>query len=428
MRMNDHGQYVPQADNDSCPQECGLCLSVCPFSPDGEDEDLLGRRHFAAVEGIHHLPQTGFHLACAAGYSRMADHRKQGASGGLGTWLCETLLKKGLVDRVLCVSPLGQDGKLCASVCCQSPQTVRACAGSCYHPVEFSGVLRMALTEPARYAIVALPCVCKGVRRSMQRMPRLAERITYVIGLVCGQTKSRQFAEAVCRTAGEEVSVMNRILFRTSEGGRDASDLRAKVWSRLAENGERTVSWTGRLYRYWRNRYFTPNACDFCDDVFAETADVALMDAWLPQFVRDPQGHSMVLVRHPDLLGLLRTGQTAGELDLNEVPVETVLANQRPVLAGKRRDIRVRIEMARSRGEPTPAKRTHLFGRRPWFGRRWLVRTMRKIALASAREWAACQGDLRKFERRMAGFERAARVARLLDRLAGRLAPGGRES
>lgn len=39
-------------------------------------------------------------------------------------------------------------------------------------------------------------------------------------------------------------------------------------------------------------------ACDFCDDVFAETADIALGDAWLPEYVQDGNGTNVVVTRN----------------------------------------------------------------------------------------------------------------------------------
>ena len=44
--------------------------------------------------------------------------------------------------------------------------------------------------------------------------------------------------------------------------------------------------------------YFKLNPCNYCDDVFAELADVVFMDAWLPKYSKDPLGHSLVINRN----------------------------------------------------------------------------------------------------------------------------------
>ena len=49
----------------------------------------------------------------------------------------------------------------------------------------------------------------------------------------------------------------------------------------------------GLPYHLWHYQYFKHNACNFCDDVFGETADITFMDAWLPEYVRDYKGTSL---------------------------------------------------------------------------------------------------------------------------------------
>ena len=46
---------------------------------------------------------------------------------------------------------------------------------------------------------------------------------------------------------------------------------------------------------------FQVNACNYCDDIFAETADVAFGDGWLPEYKMDWQGTNVVVSRHPDI-------------------------------------------------------------------------------------------------------------------------------
>ena len=48
----------------------------------------------------------------------------------------------------------------------------------------------------------------------------------------------------------------------------------------------------------WHRLWIWPfkyKACDFCDDVFAETADVVVGDAWIPKYLT--QGNSLVVTR-----------------------------------------------------------------------------------------------------------------------------------
>lgn len=55
------------------------------------------------------------------------------------------------------------------------------------------------------------------------------------------------------------------------------------------------------IFSIWSDGYFKYNACNYYDDVFAKVADVTLMDAWLPEYERDPKGHSLIIICNPTL-------------------------------------------------------------------------------------------------------------------------------
>jgi hypothetical protein len=121
------------------------------------------------------------------------------------------------------------------------------------------------------------------------------------------------------------------------------------------------VHWSEGIAPVWTNRYFTPNACDFCDDAFAEAADISFMDAWLPEFACDWQGRSIVLVRKRDMCSLLRDFSDRGDLALEQIGIDRVIESQSGVLFSKRAEIAVRIKSAEEFGRVVPAKRRSLF-------------------------------------------------------------------
>ncbi|MBK7765543.1 MAG: Coenzyme F420 hydrogenase/dehydrogenase, beta subunit C-terminal domain [Sulfuritalea sp.] len=88
---------------------------------------------------------------------------------------------------------------------------------------------------------------------------------------------------------------------------------------------------------------FKPRACDFCDDVFAETADIAVMDAWLDQYVNDGRGTSLVITRSGALKALLDSGSATGGLHLEPVSESDVVESQRGGLNHRRAGLRYRL-------------------------------------------------------------------------------------
>src|SRR5699024_10311279 len=58
----------------------------------------------------------------------------------------------------------------------------------------------------------------------------------------------------------------------------------------------------------WGHAMMQLNACNYCDDIFAETADIVLGDAWLPEFEDEWRGTNVVINRNQDLEGILTQG------------------------------------------------------------------------------------------------------------------------
>jgi len=334
MQWNRYGEYNPVAVS-PCTTECGLCLKVCPFADSGENEDIIAELLYGAAPGIQHRSETGYYLAAYVGYSER--HRATSASGGMATWLLEALLAEGVVDHVICVAPTGDPERLFAFKVFDTAEDVRTGAGSAYYPVEMSEVIRQVLEVPGRYAVTGLPCFLKAIRLAQQRNKKLRERVVVTVGLVCGQLKSRQFTEYIADLAGVRGEVTG---VRYRGKSLDQPAINYHYMFMAADGEEHKIFWNEGISEAWTNRWFTPRACSYCDDVFAECADVTCMDAWLPEYSQDSRGTSLVLVRSPAVREVLERGQGAS---LDPIPVERVIQSQAGVVAVKRQHLACRL-------------------------------------------------------------------------------------
>jgi len=360
MRFNKFGEYSVFDANRNCSVNCELCLEVCPFSNQVENEDSLAEKEFADIPGIKHRSESGYYLSALVGYSNLNSHRVNGASGGLTTWTLETLLKQEMADFVACVSPAKDSDKLFKFVISSTPEDVRACSKSCYYPVETSEIIHHILTHDGRYAVIGLPCFVKAFRLAMQVRKKLRQRVRFLLGLVCGQGKSKFFAEYICSLGGGDPRYLEEITFRIKDNKRSASDygLRFVCESTNHTNGhEGTVFWTEGMDRAWCDRYFTLNACDYCDDLFAELADVSFMDAWLPKYTRDSAGTNLVIIRNPTFKELFQKGSDTGEIKVDTIDIESVIYSQRGALLSKRNGLAKRLTFAKKLKRQVPKKR-----------------------------------------------------------------------
>ena len=359
IEWNAYGEYIAVDRHQRCSAKCSLCLQVCPFAPDAENEDSLGEKLFASFPGIQHRTETGYYLQGSVGYSNVHNQRINGSSGGLATWMLETLLSNNLVDNVLCVAPNSERDTLFHFAVCSTPEQVRACAKSSYYPVELSAVLRQVAAEEGRYALIGQPCAIKAVRLAMQKMPLLRRRITHVLGIVCGQQKGKFFSEYVTTLQGADPQNLVALHFREKDPNRPATDygLRYECADDQGRQAGGTVYWSEGMATAWLRRYFTLNACNYCDDLFAELADATFMDAWLPKYSGDWRGTSIVLTRDPSLQSLIDKGLAEGELVMEPLAVEQVIQSQAGGLANKRTVLAKRLSWGVEHQQWPPLKR-----------------------------------------------------------------------
>jgi coenzyme F420-reducing hydrogenase beta subunit len=222
-----------------------------------------------------------------------------------------------------------------------------------------SAVVSAILENEGRYAVIGLPCVLKALRKAEQVNSRLRDRITYHLGLVCGQQKSTLFADYICALGGGHPRRMSAVRFRVKDRARPASDygMGFTCGKTEAPEFEGTVYWTEGMKEAWGKGYFKLQACDYCDDLFAELADAAYMDAWLPGYTNDPSGTSMVVVRRPELAELFRAAASSGQVYLEGMDPAQVVRSQQSALRVKRDRLAERLAFARDRGWAVPTKR-----------------------------------------------------------------------
>ena len=337
IRWNERGGYNPVESEGyvECNKNCHLCYQVCPAHGYTKNETEIGTSLYGNIPDIHFRKETGYYLDSYVGYSK--DHRPAGASGGMASWTLETLLTSGEVDAVAAVSRTANPDKLFEFKICHSVEDIRACGRSAYYPVEISQVIQYVLQNEGRYAIICLPCVCKAVRLAQEKLPKLKRRITHVLGLTCGHQCSKFFAEYICALGGGDPHELREIIFRTKDLSQPASNPGITFRSGKGDTEvHKQVLWKDGVGSAYTNGYFQIPGCFYCDDVFAECADITFMDAWLSEYVKDPEGTSLVVVRGNQLKKMLQEATQRGCLSCQLLPIKKIIQSQRGVLERKR--------------------------------------------------------------------------------------------
>jgi hypothetical protein len=124
------------------------------------------------------------------------------------------------------------------------------------------------------------------------------------------------------------------------------------------ESGDKgKVYYNEGVSKVWSNRWFTLNACNYCDDIFAECADVVFMDAWLPEYIPDYKGVNLLLLRSAALKEIIDEGIRSKTICLDHISIGELIQSQEGIIHDKKDHLAYQLYLNRKNGLPTPVKR-----------------------------------------------------------------------
>lgn len=337
MEMDKYGQLRPGGDRAWLREESEVFARTCPFSPTSANEDVLAHDLFPNAD--YHAT-IGRFVSAYVGYAATDGFRDRGSSGGMVSWVLEELMRKGLVDGVAHVVPT-EDDRFFRYRISRTPEEIRGGAKSRYYPVEASEVLESIRHTPGRYAIVGVPCFIKAVQLLRREDPVYRERIAYTLGLFCGHMKSARFVESFAMQIGVPIEEVRSVEFRIKDTSRPASTYTAQLTTK--DGAEHRRDWWNLVDGDWGSGFFQYEACNFCDDVIAETADISFGDAWVEPYSSDGRGTNVIVVRSPEVQALIATGIEDGRLCLEKVDEEFVVETQAAGFRQRREGLAYRL-------------------------------------------------------------------------------------
>jgi len=343
MVLDGHGELKPRGEPGWMRHGPPAFARTCPSSPVALDETRIAAELFPGAacsdEGM------GRFLGAYVGFAAEPGWRERGSSGGLVSWVAAELLRTGRVDGVAHVGP-SDNGRLFCYRLSRSLAEIQAGAKSRYYPVDMSEVLAEIRAVPGRYAVVGVPCFIKAVQLLRREDALVRERVVVTLGLFCGHMKSARLVESFAQQMQVPLAEVEGMDFRLKDARRPANWYTAQFRLRDGRTAQR--DWFHLAEGDWGAGFFQNEACNFCDDVMAETADISFGDAWVEPYASDGRGTNVVIARSPEMQALLSRALATRRLALDPVGADFVARTQAAGLRQRREGLAYRLTWRRS--------------------------------------------------------------------------------
>lgn len=415
MKWSDDGFLVPQLTSDYSPRGEE---KVCPFNPHPDDsvrtEDELSKEFQGDL--AKSAPRIGRLVDTYVGYSK--DYRLTSSSGGLATYFSESLLRGGYVDAVVSVHPSDDQEDRFEFAFTTDPEKVVRASETKYFPVTYAEVLQRIRNYEGRVAITGVGCFIKSIRLLQHYDPIFREKIVFTIGIICGGLKSAFFSDYLADKAGSHTGYLSP-RFRVKDPSSSANDYSYQCIDERTEDLKKIkMRSVGDM---WGSGYFKALACDVCDDVTTELADISLGDAWLPDYQSDGKGQNVIVTRSKIADDLKREGIRSGSLAVAPLPLNDFLRSQKGSFNHRHKGLKYRLSILNRQGVKTPPKR---YDNQDISWRFKLVQNCRmKTRFQSLKVWREVR-NAESFERKMSPIKNRLRILTELyhiDRLPGRI-------
>src|SRR5690554_5299015 len=350
MSWNKEGFLNPTSETPE--NESEESLKVCPFNP-FPDKEVRTENEIAKIflnDAPNRHLRVGHYYNTYVGYSNK--YRLTSSSGGMATYLIDQLLNKNIVDAVVTVKE-GKDSFYEYSVI-RSTDELISTSETKYYPVTLGTVINQLRTSNERFAIVGIACFIKSVRLLQFYHPELKEKIKFTIGIICGGVKSRFFAEYLAGKSGVSNNQFSKPQFRIKDHNSSASDY---SFGCKDTKGELHTIKMKKVGDMWGSGMFKNNACDFCDDVTTELADISLGDAWLNPYNQDGKGTNVMVTRSKLAEKLINDGIIDKELSVDPLDFNQFLSSQQGSFNHRHLALGYRIKLAKKKGLTIPPKR-----------------------------------------------------------------------
>ncbi|MHA3083447.1 Coenzyme F420 hydrogenase/dehydrogenase, beta subunit C-terminal domain [Acinetobacter sp. ANC 5383] len=345
MVWNNEGFLIPELSYNSTQDEM---IKVCPFGIKQKNEDELGEIFLKKPE-IYYDEKIGYYYGLYAGYSNQ--FRETSSSGGIATFIFQKLLEQKVVDHLFIVKELegGYAYQFFSDI-----KAITQISKTRYTPVTLEKLFLELGALDGKVAVVGVACFVKAIRLKQLVDPILKEKIAFIVGIICGGLKSRYYTDYLAQEAGCQVEY-SHAQYRVKNKKSYALDYKFTCIEKPSKKIHMVEMKT--LGDMWGTGLFKSNACDFCDDVLTELADISLGDAWIDPYDKQGLGNNIIITRSTISEKIIHEGELAHLLKIESLSRENIIKSQNGSFNHRRNGLLYRVKNAEHREKVVPNKR-----------------------------------------------------------------------
>lgn len=364
-------------------------IKVCPFNPQPDKEvateDEIAQEFLTTA--TYSDNRIGRYNQTYVGYAK--EYRATSSSGGIATFIFQQLLEQKIVDHLFIVKEV--EGTY-AYQWFNDAESIENISKTRYIPVTLEKLFLEINSKNGKIAVSGVACFIKAIRLKQHYYPELKNKIPFLIGIICGGLKSKFFTDYLAQKSGI-VGEYNKQEYRIKDLNSTAIDYSFGAYDTSAKFHQLKMKTVGDM---WGTGLFKSKACDFCDDVTTELADISLGDAWLAPYNKEGEGTSVIVTRSALAEELIQKGILEHKLALEVLSVDRFKASQEGSFKHRQKAIAYRLSKLKKENQWVPYKRSRLYQTIPFEFK--LVQKQRMLLRKQSNAYWKDLKDAQKFE------------------------------
>lgn len=333
------GRFLPQIDDERCNNKkgCHRCYDSCPGV--GVDLMKIARERFTDP-GTQEDKMCGRYLKCYTGYSNDHEVRYHCASGGMVSQFLIWLLENKKIDGAVVTKFDSENPLLATSFIATTREEIISARSSKYSPVSLHNAAQdIKAAKGMHYVVVGLPCHIEGMRKLMAIDKKLREKISGLFAIYCSCGRTFYMTEHVFKERGiskndltyfqyRDEGCLGKMVAKSSEKGGGTIKVVNCHSESILYDDERVYKEHFQSYYHPLRSFFIPRRCLLCIDHYGELGDICFGDIHIKPYSDDKIGVNSIIVKKQNWLDLLMECAEDGDIQINEIPFETISVSQ----------------------------------------------------------------------------------------------------